>query len=91
VTVAMEAWKKGRIYNSEDMRAFYHMNDASFLDEKDREYYQKFRKKAFEALEGGFYYNLSIKALHEKLQEWSHAAIKVEYTGLEEFDRMKVE
>jgi|GEM_PF-5788259 len=87
VKVAMEGWKYGKTYQSEEMRKFYFIKGDELVSKGEKNFFKKFIKKAFDLAEKGFVYNQTIQALHRKLQSYQASGIIVKYTGLEDTER----
>lgn len=88
VKLAMEGWQYDKSYSSEELQRFYRATTKSYLSGEDLEYFQQFRKEVVRLLDQGLIYNKTIQALHEKLQSYERAGIRVEYTGLEKNERI---
>jgi len=88
VRVALEGWKHQREYKLEQMERFFRTDAERVLGKEDQEYYRKFRKESFEALQSGFVYSEGKKAFFEKIQSYHRSNIPVRLTGLEEFERI---
>lgn len=88
VKLAMEGWQYDKAYSGDELQRFYRATTESYLSGEDLEYFQQFRKEVVRLLDRGLIYNKTIQALHEKLQSYERAGIRVEYTGLEKNERI---
>jgi len=87
VKFANEMWKHDETYKLDDLKQNFYMDATSIENQEDREWYQRFRKQAFQALQKGFIFNVGYQALYEKLKSYQDSGLGLSLTGVEDFDR----
>jgi len=87
VKFANEIWKHDETYKLDDLKQNFYMDGSSIKNQEDREWYQRFRKQAHQALKKGFIFNVGYQALYEKLKSYQDSGLGLSLTGVEDFDR----